>query len=115
MKILFFGPGWRDGLERLGSLDDIPELEKPIRFYQKKIRTSVFIYCLINFVIVNIVYFSMAALRGALDMNYLVIGIAMIAFTLIQIGRLLDGREAFWSECTRVIIGFGIILKFFHF
>lgn len=115
LKILYFGPGWKIGTNRLGSPDDIPELENPVKYYQKYITPVVFIYCLLNFITVLILYSALATFQSRLPTNQILIGIGVIGFTLIQIGRLLDGTKLVWSECTRIIIGLGIILKFSFF
>lgn len=115
LKTLWFGPGWKDGTGRLGSLDDIPEIEKPIKYYKRKITPIVFIYCLLNFIAILILYSVLATFRSNFESHHRITGVVMTGSTLIQIGRLLDGNEILFSECLRMALGLGLIFKYLLF
>jgi len=112
LKILFYGPGWTKDSKRLGSIDDIPEPEKPTVFYQQNISPLRFLYCFINFLAVNIVYLALATFKHEIALGNLTMATIMIVFTLIQIGRLLDGKELFWTESLRLAIIFSAIINY---
>ncbi|XP_005104093.2 alkylglycerol monooxygenase [Aplysia californica] len=105
------GPGWEPGKPWRGLTEDLPEVEHPVRKYDKDIPTWASLYVVLHFALVLGGYSALAPHKEHLSAATSLGCVAFIIFSLTSFGALFDHKR--WScaaECLRCAIVVGLLL-----
>ncbi|ESO85633.1 hypothetical protein LOTGIDRAFT_210842 [Lottia gigantea] len=92
VKSLLYGPGWLPGKARTGDINDIPQIEKPIKRYGNIIPTWLNIYVVVHFSLVFIGFQILPQKITGFNQATVILFLLFIGFSLTSFGRLFDGR-----------------------
>jgi len=92
LSLLFKGPGWTVGSPRLGNPEDLPEIEYPVRKYDRTVSYQLCIYILIHWAVLLTAFQEFAVKRMALSVaNIWSIG-SFILLTITSIGSIMEHK-----------------------
>ncbi|GBL95717.1 Alkylglycerol monooxygenase [Araneus ventricosus] len=92
LSVLFKGPGWSPGKPRLGSIEDIPEVEFPVQKYDPQLPIWCQMYSLLHGVIIIGLYVVLHHVQPVTPPEIVVGVVSYLVFTLASIGIILDGK-----------------------
>lgn len=90
IKIL--GPGWEPGGPRLGSREKIPQVEKPVYYYNPEIPFWITCYTLFHFGFLLLLYYEFLVRLDILNQFPFLLSLAWLILSITSFGFLLENR-----------------------
>lgn len=108
LGVLFYGPGWRPGLPRLGDVRDIPKIVHPVVPYDRKLSYWQNIYVVVHFGLLLLFYHELTLYQEEFRPSVLNIGVISLLFSIMSLGLMLDNKRWYSSlfELTRCLLFF---------
>lgn len=92
LSVFVKGPGWEPGKPRLGYIEDIPDVRAPVEKYDKSVSTPLSVYCWLQFLLILILYMSIAPMLNELPVTVLWLAFVYMLFALLNIGFIFESR-----------------------
>jgi alkylglycerol monooxygenase len=93
LGVLFYGPGWRPGINRLGNIEDIPKLKQPIVPYDPPLSAWKKLYVVAHFGILLLFYHELTLHQKEFPVPVLNAGVLALLVSIISLGLILDGKR----------------------
>lgn len=95
LAILFYGPGWRPGNQRLGSPHDLPKIIHPVQPYDPSISSWKKVYTLIHFGLLLFFYHELTLYQEEFRAIVMNIGVMSLLASITTLGLMLDNKRTF--------------------
>lgn len=93
--VLFYGPGWKPGLPRLGNHDELPKIIRPVNSYDPQISKWKNAYIVAHFAFVLFFYHELTLHQGHFSSFTLNIGVTSLLISITTLGLMLDDKRRY--------------------
>ncbi|XP_046337405.2 alkylglycerol monooxygenase-like [Haliotis rufescens] len=90
LSVVFKGPGWEPGKPRLGCKEDLPQVESPVRKYDRSVPVSVSAYVWTHFTLILVGYLYLSVHRQDFSTVMVLASVLYVCFSLSTFGLLYD-------------------------
>lgn len=108
LKVLFYGPGWRPGIGRLGNSNELPKIIYPVESYDPTISLWKKLYVLLHFGLLLFFYHELTLYQDRLRALVLNVGVLSLLASITSLGLMIDNERKFCGiiELSRCLLYF---------
>lgn len=106
LRVIFYGPGWRPGLNRLGDPTELPKIVRPINSYNPQLNRWQNFYVIVHFGLLLLFYHELTLHQYQFSPAFVNIGVIALLTSIISLGLMLDNKHRYSTiyELTRCIL-----------
>lgn len=108
LKIIFYGPGWRPGLPRLGNPDELPKIVHPVEIYDPPVSLWKKAYVIVHFGFLLFFYHELTLYQNTLRAIILNVGVMALLASITSLSLILDNKRNYCglAELARCLVFF---------
>lgn len=95
LKVVFYGPGWKPGLGRLGNPEDLPKVFRPVNLYDPQISPWLNTYVVVHFAMLLLFYHELTLHQNHFSPWTLNYGVLVLLATITSLGLILDKKRRY--------------------